>query len=278
MLPCSPPSFHIISRRCLVSKAGATVKAEYYTDPAGMGGIVSRDAPHLAPLIELRALCRLIGPLGVKQLNERLLNVVSGYIREFKVWGVARWRPVSGAQPFPVLLTQPIAVKNEILVQLYENTVSAEACADVLKNVNGEGYLHHLPFLPVFTHFLHRYPGTGLFVDRLAAVGAILEFRTYVLDALNSVSRIPVFHVLSSPLPPPPSRCWRTASPLSLAPSRTCTRVWAIARCVGEREKGGRWLTITHLQAVDRLALTAGLTSSIDPDMVAVLSLFRGMH
>lgn len=34
---------------------------------------------------ELRALCRLIGPLGVKQLNERLMNCISAYIRELKV-------------------------------------------------------------------------------------------------------------------------------------------------------------------------------------------------
>lgn len=86
------------SRRCLVSKPGLEIKAEHYTDAA-----------------ELRALCRLIGPYGVKQLNERLLGSVKGLVGDLKA----------------------IALSNQSAIILHSKTESGDACNEALKAMTG---------------------------------------------------------------------------------------------------------------------------------------------
>ncbi|EGD73771.1 hypothetical protein PTSG_05464 [Salpingoeca rosetta] len=55
------------SRKCLVSKSGVNVRAELYTD-----------------VTELRALCSLIGPFGVKQLNADLVSRLGHLLKDMK--------------------------------------------------------------------------------------------------------------------------------------------------------------------------------------------------
>eukprot|EP00043_Microstomoeca_roanoka_P017868 m.187833 g.187833 ORF g.187833 m.187833 type:complete len:1109 (+) comp16716_c7_seq1:316-3642(+) len=63
------------SRKCLVSKSGTPVRAELYTD-----------------ITELRALCSLLGPFGIKQLNAELVARLGRVVKDLKSVATANIR------------------------------------------------------------------------------------------------------------------------------------------------------------------------------------------
>ena len=75
------------SRKCFVSRAALAFKAEDYTDMKGA-------PPSLPPCLcvpvcvcvrtELEALAEIIGPYGVRYMGEKLMDQVSGQVKELK--------------------------------------------------------------------------------------------------------------------------------------------------------------------------------------------------
>ncbi|EDQ87694.1 uncharacterized protein MONBRDRAFT_37880 [Monosiga brevicollis MX1] len=121
------------SRHMLISMSGSSgFKAEDYTDAR-----------------ELQALCRLVGPFGIKQLNDRMLGRAANAIGDLKV----------------------IVGKNGKLVELVQHCERATASEDVLRSLQD---------LEAFT-------------STLCFLGLVLDFRKYMLAALEVVlkDRIP---------------------------------------------------------------------------------------
>eukprot|EP00912_Choanoflagellata_sp_UC4_P001196 UC4_evm1s748 len=141
------------SRRSFVSRSSELVKAEDFTD-----------------VNELRALCTVLGPYGIKQLTDELFGNVAKLLEDVK---------------------KTVNLNHECLDSIHKNLGDAAACNDSLKNLRElDEFTKRLTMIGVLLNF------RGLLSEAMQAVlESRIPFIFHCIRDLQVYSEVPNYHV-----------------------------------------------------------------------------------